>query len=107
MTIKKKNRDHAIGLSHDSDRAWEVRFWAKGYGTVYGYPSEETRRAGIDPYDIESRDDDDATLFELQGIDGTVEIGVAGPELLKADLTFTIRAKRDLLGAGDPRYPPR
>ena len=95
ISIKKANGDQRIILHHDSESGHEVRFHADGIGTIYGYPAEATRRE-VDPVVIERRDDSDGRLYQLEGLKGIVEIALLESELMEADITFTIRAKRDI-----------
>ena len=64
-------------------------------GQLCPYPSAAAREA-VDPVAVERRDDEDGKLFQIIDLTGTVEIGLVTPELLHADLTFTMEAKREM-----------
>jgi hypothetical protein len=93
--IKRKDKDQWITMSYDNEEAWEVNIWVSDYGRIIGYPSKETRDSGIDPYEIDIKDDADARLYELTALSGTVEVALEDPELLRADVTYRIKLKRD------------
>jgi len=94
-SIKRKDKDKWITMTYDNEDPWEVNIYVSDYGQVIGYPSEETRNSGIDPYEIEVRDDPDAKRYELTALQGTVEVGLEEAELLRGDVTFHIKLKRD------------
>src|SRR5262245_17099706 len=96
VSLKKKGADEYLGLEIDNWEPREVSFWVSGFGPVYTYNSEETRKLGGDPYDIERRDDAYARDYQLEGLSGTVEMGLGDGEFLTADLTFDIVTKREL-----------
>ncbi len=95
VSARAANDDQWVALQQDSDSGHEVRFLSKEHGKVFGYPSEASRRSA-DPLAIERRDDEDGYLFQVEGLMGEVAVGVLEPELLQADIEFTIEAKRDL-----------
>ncbi len=95
ISARAANDEQWVALQQDSDSGHEVRFLSKEHGKVFGYPSEASRRSA-DPLAIERRDDEDGHLFQVEGLKGHVAVGVLEPELLQADIEFTIEAKRDL-----------
>jgi hypothetical protein len=93
--LKRKDKDQWITLSYDNYDPWEVNIYASDYGRLIGYPSEETRKSGADPYEIEQRDDYARRRYEVTGVDGWVEAGLDAAELLRAGVDFTSRLKGD------------
>ena len=75
-SIKRKDKDQWITMGYDNWDPWEVNIYASDYGRIIGYPSEETRNSGIDPYEIETRVDPDARLYGLTAVKGTIELGL-------------------------------
>ncbi|MCP3977889.1 MAG: M1 family metallopeptidase [bacterium] len=96
VALSSKDDERWIALEHDGAAGHEVRFSVGGYdNALYGYPSASTRET-VDPLTVERRDDEEGKLFQITDLTGTVEIGLVEPELLHADVTFTMQAKRDL-----------
>jgi hypothetical protein len=95
VELKKSAKDHWIRLQRDSASGWEVEFSVPGYGTLYGYPAADTLRT-TSAHEIERRDDAETRLYDLRGLRGTVDVAVRRSELLSADLTYTLQAKRPL-----------
>lgn len=96
VSLKKKGADDWVGLEIDNWEPREVTYWVSSLGPVYTYNSEQTRRSGVNPYDLEKRDDGYARDYQLEGLSGTVEMGMGDGELLVADITFDIKSKREL-----------
>jgi aminopeptidase N len=96
VSLKKKGADEWLGVEIDNWEPREVSFWVSGFGPLYTYHSEETRKIGGDPYDLEKRDDAYARDYQLEGLTGVVEMGMGDGELLTADLTFDVVTKREL-----------
>jgi hypothetical protein len=96
LQIKRRGRDQWISLYYDNKGPWEVYFSASDYGPLWGYPSETTLAAGVEPYEVELRDDFNALLYDLKGLKGEVDVAIHDPELLRADITYKLELKRDL-----------
>lgn len=125
IAIKKKGRDHWASLSYDSEARHEMKFRVTALGDTrfYNFPlfiynSEETRNSGIDPYEIERRDDiydipggGRYTLdYDVKGLTGSVDLAVEDDEMMACDFTYELTAKRDLVAlpffvAQAPRHP--
>ena len=109
IIIKRNGRDHWATLSYDNEARHEVKFkvTALGERKFYGFPlfvynSEETRNSGIDPYELERRDDiysDSNGRFTLDydvvGLTGSVEMAITDDEMMTCDFTYEMLAKRD------------
>ncbi|MCP3978146.1 MAG: M1 family metallopeptidase [bacterium] len=95
-SLKKRGKDHRLIVDYDSTHPSEVRLRVSGYGVLLGYPSRETRESGVAPYEIELRDDANGLDFELQGLEGRVELAVEDSESLRAELMFSLVTKRPL-----------
>ncbi len=100
LTLSTINGNKAVGVVYNNDWAREVYFGVYGlfetfsyWEPVYSYYSEETRNSGADPYQLEMRDSGIARYYELEGLKGTVELGLDEAELLKGDVTFTLNTK--------------
>jgi hypothetical protein len=89
-------RDHYNFMFYDSYSPWEVYFGASGFGVMYGYYSEETRKSGKDPYELERRDDSSARYYELYSLKGEVELGLENSDEMKGDVTFGVHFKQDM-----------
>ncbi len=97
IRVKKNERDHWNALYFDNETAWEIVFASSGYGRLYGYDSKETRESGMSLYDLDMRPDGGASRdYDVKGLRGTVELALDGAELLKADVRFTMKTKREL-----------
>ncbi len=96
LAINRDGKDEFLWLHYDNEGPWEVVYGASGYGGIFGYMSQATRAKGIQPYDVELRDDPNALDFQLTGLTGEVEVAVQDPEQLDADITYTMEIKRDL-----------
>jgi hypothetical protein len=103
LFVEKDNPDKAVGMTYDNWEQREVTVYAysldKAFPSLvplYNYYSEETIKSGANPYDLERRDDPEARDCDLVGLNGTVELGLEDPEMLKADVTFKLTTKREL-----------
>jgi hypothetical protein len=103
LFIQKDNPDKAVGLSYDNWEQRQVNCYVynldkdfPSLAPVYNYYSAETIKSGANQYDLERRDDSDARDCDLVGLNGTVELGLEDPEMLKADVTFKLVTKREL-----------
>ena len=63
---------------------------------AYAYYSEQTRASGVNPTDLERRDDRAVRDYVLESLRGTVEMGIDDSELMTADVTFGLKAKRTI-----------
>ena len=96
LWVEDQKGEKWVSLSYDSSSPREVTFRASGFGSLYSYPSAATRTSGLSVADIERREDLDARDYELRRLKGSVKLAVDGAELVRGDITFTLRAKRDL-----------
>src|SRR6185369_3593329 len=87
-------KDHYLVLDYDNYEPREVRIIATGYGPLFSYYSEETRKAGIDPYDLEQRPDAESRNYELDSLEGTVELALEG-DILVGDVTYGMTVKKE------------
>jgi hypothetical protein len=95
LAVKRQGKDQWLALRYDSDEAWEVSFYASEYGPLFGYISENSRRAGVLPYDVEARDDITAKDFEIEAFVGSVELAIEHSEVMNAEVEYTMNMKRD------------
>ncbi|MGD8374727.1 MAG: M1 family aminopeptidase [Acidobacteriota bacterium] len=96
LAIKKSGGDKYLGLSYDSFRPKEVRFWSSEMGTLFSYYADETRNSDTTAYDLELRDQGEDRDYQLWGLHGTVEVGVDHAETVTGDVTFNLVTKREL-----------
>src|SRR6185503_1938741 len=89
-----------IGLVYDNHQAREMSYYVYGliesfpyWQPVYSYYCDATKKSGVNPYDLEQRSSGIARYYELEGLEGTVELGLDDAELLKGDINFTINVK--------------
>lgn len=90
-------------VSYDNYEPMEVSVWApaEAFGfwfstPYYVYYSEETRKSGRDPYELELRPDADARDYDLEEVDGRVDIALDESEAVEGDITYKMKLKRDL-----------
>ena len=95
LQVEDKRDNHWVRLSYDSESAREVSFAASGFGRLFSYPSAQSR-SDFSVADIERRDDLNARDYELRKLKGSVELAVDQAELVRGNIEFTLRAKRDL-----------
>ena len=95
---KRMGKDHWLWLDFDTVNAWHMTFGTNSLGPVFAYLSKDERDAGIEPYEVELRDDPSSRDYQLTGLHGTVELGIEGSELLKGDLIFDMEIKRPVRG---------
>jgi hypothetical protein len=90
-------KEHSLFMRFDSWEHKEVGFFASGFGfaPLFTYNSEAVRQSGASPYDLELREDADARWYNLQGVNGIVELALNDPTELVGDVTFKLRVKRD------------
>ncbi|RMG46146.1 MAG: hypothetical protein D6718_06050, partial [Acidobacteria bacterium] len=84
--------DRAVWLAYDNFGQREVTFGVAGLGPLFSYYSEATRKAGLDPRELEVRADADSRFFDVTAVQGTVELGLKDPETMVGDVTFEVRA---------------
>ncbi|UCF67934.1 MAG: hypothetical protein JSV80_01160, partial [Acidobacteriota bacterium] len=96
--VKKPRRDHWVGLFYDNREPWEVTFYASTYTPprIFGYHSEATRNSGLNPYELESREDVFSQDYEIVGLSGVVELGLDDSESMRGDVTYKMRTLREL-----------
>ncbi|HET6372644.1 MAG TPA: hypothetical protein VFG76_05020, partial [Candidatus Polarisedimenticolia bacterium] len=97
VTIKKAGpNEDILWLGYDNYDPKEITVSATFFEgqPIYQYYSEETRKSGIDPYDLEGRPDADARFYDLQSLKGTVEMGTGDGETLIGDITYGLKTKR-------------
>jgi hypothetical protein len=66
-----------------------------GYGAIFGYHSQQIRKSGIPPYDLETREDPQARLYEIDALEGYVDIAQEDPEALTGDLKYVMTIKQE------------
>lgn len=93
---KRMGRDHYLWLNYDTYSPVRVQFGASAYGSLFAYPSEAERAAGIEPHELETRDDPGSRYYQLVGLEGTVKLATETSELVKADLVYDMEIKRDV-----------
>ncbi len=103
ISVKRKGNEHYFSLSYDNYEPKEVQVRVSQLGDFFtpepilAYYSEQTLASGTDPSDLERREDVSSRDYELTSLKGNVEMALSDdPEMLKADLTFQIKLKRDL-----------
>ncbi len=97
LRLKQKNKKHWLGLMYDDWDPKEVSLSVTGFWPVlYNYYSEATRKAQIDPYELEYRPDEEARFFDVRTIEGTVELAIEDSETMHGDLTYELVAHKEL-----------
>jgi len=96
-----KNDDDNLFVGYDNFDAEEIQVGVgirntPLYGAVINYPSEATRKSGIDPYELERRDDEEARYYHLTAIKGEVACALDDPETYRASLDYGLAIKRDV-----------
>ncbi|TDI13757.1 MAG: hypothetical protein E2P04_02640, partial [Acidobacteria bacterium] len=86
----------ALGMEVDNLNPIEVTFYTSETGPLYAYYTEETRSGDPNAYLLEQRDERFGRDFDLEGLRGTVELALNDSEAMSADVTYYMRAKRDL-----------
>ncbi|MDQ7088753.1 MAG: hypothetical protein Q9Q13_13245 [Acidobacteriota bacterium] len=103
ISVKKKGRDHYLGVMYDNWDPKEISFNVSGYWpALFLYYSEETRKSGKSVYELERRPDEALRFFDLVSVKGTVDLQTKTPETMDADIHYRIRAHEDFdrLGFG-------
>ena len=91
----RENPQRYVWLDFDDREAREVvvgitdTMWMTYYG-------EQTRVGGSRLDELEKRPDATRRDYDVEAVVGSVSLGIDESELLKGDLTFTLKAKRDL-----------
>jgi hypothetical protein len=93
---RREGRDTWAALTYDSYEPWEISFATSEYGPVFGYYSEETRKSGKTPYELEQREDADARYYETESLTGTVELALQDAGRMAGDITVAVNVKRDM-----------
>lgn len=100
--IKRKGADHFFSLSYDNYEPKEVQVYVTQLGPartpfpIVTHYSDETIRAGTQPYELERRSDAESRFYELTRLDATIDMAIDDPELLKADAVFVLKLRKDL-----------
>jgi len=91
-----------VVLTYNNWGGWEVTFSVfprridepeRLVGQVYGYYTEETLQTST-PEQLERREDYDSRWHEVHSVKGTVEMALADPETLSADLEIGVTLKQ-------------
>jgi peptidase M1-like protein len=104
------SQEHIATLAYDNWQPWEMGYFVTRYGrfeigTPYGplrgiplfaYYSEDTRKSGVPPYSLETRDDIDGRDYEINTVKGDVGLAIEDPVTLTGDVTFQLTVKREL-----------
>ncbi len=88
-----------VWMDYDNWAPWEISVGgtqSDQSGPIFSYYSEDTRKSGASPYDLEKRDDLEAKDYELDTLTGTVSVAVEDPEAISGDVTYGMTIKRDL-----------
>jgi len=98
MNQKRGPDDYRLSLDYDNFEPKEVSLWLTGYGfgPLYRYYSEATRKSSTSPYDLERRLDPGSRDYELVSLKGSVELGFGDGETLVGDITYGIKTLRPL-----------
>ena len=101
--LAKDSPKRRVGLEYDNWEPREVGYWAFGldkvfssWQKVYHYYSEATRAGGTNARELEYRDDPEARFYDLTALKGTVDMALEDVETLTADLTYTMKTKREM-----------
>jgi hypothetical protein len=103
-------REGYVLLNYDNWEPWEVRFYASRYGGFYflgpyganlgtplfAYYDQDTRKSAIPAADLERRDDIDGRDYDLNTVNGTVDLALDESLAVEGDVTFGITIKREL-----------
>ncbi|HHN74568.1 MAG TPA: hypothetical protein ENK10_05000 [Acidobacteria bacterium] len=103
LLVKKKGKDHFLGLRYDNWAPKEVSFVVSGYWpALFTYYSEQTRSSGKSVYELERRPDEDGRFFDVVSVKGSVDLQTKTPETMDADIHYQLRAREDFdrLGFG-------
>lgn len=99
--------DHNFLLRYDTYQPKEVGIYVTRlydrpgfsdtfFSPIIQYYSEETRNGNIDPYELEYRPDPLARYFEVEALEGVVELALEDAEKMKGDVTFGLKAREDI-----------
>jgi hypothetical protein len=95
-SARRSTGDHWVWLAYDNWDPLEMSFGVGGRGTLFAYPCEATRKAGVSPWDLDHRDDAESRDYQIEGLTGTVELALSDPEDTSGDITYRLKIKRDL-----------
>ena len=94
---RKGPTEHWFTLDFDNWEPKEVSvFCTTFFQPVYRYHSEETRKSGAKPHDLETRPSIDARDYDLVSLKGRVDLGFGDGETLEGDITYGLKTKRGL-----------
>lgn len=92
-----------VWIDYDNYEPWDIRFGASAkFGNrvypfeVFGYYSDEVRKSTPSLAELERRDDSDARDFDLDLLEGSVEIGLDNEDALIGDVTYGMTIKQTL-----------
>jgi len=105
--------DHNVWMVYDNYQPKEVAYYVTRlyasdrfnptgdvwYSPILQYYSEETRKANVDPYALEYRPDVQSRYFEVETVNGTVDMAINDAELMVGDVTVGLKAKQDITEA--------
>lgn len=90
-------KEYWISLDYDNYEPREVNFFTSGrFFPVFSYNSEEVRKSGIPPHELEGREEQEAKDYELYSLKGTVELALEDVETISGDITYGMTIKREL-----------
>ncbi len=95
-SARRSTGDHWTWLAYDNWDPLEMSFGVGGRGTLFSYPCEATRKAGVTPWDLDHRDDAESRDYQIEGLTGTVELALSDPEDTSGDITYRLKIKREL-----------
>ncbi len=105
LAIKRASGEERwIWIDYDNYEPWDVQYGASepGFGgqvfpyAIFGYYSESVLKSTPSAADLERREDADARDFDLDSLEGTVEIGLENNQALSGDLTYGMTVKQTL-----------
>ncbi|MBZ5638429.1 MAG: hypothetical protein LAO51_06670 [Acidobacteriia bacterium] len=105
LAIKRASGEERwIWIDYDNYEPWDVQYGASapGFGgqvfpyAIFGYYSDSVLKSTPAAADLERREDADARDFDLDSLEGTVEIGLEDSQALSGDLTYGMTIKETL-----------
>jgi hypothetical protein len=105
--------DHNVWMVYDNYEPKEVAYYVTRlyasdrfndtgdlwYSPILQYYSEETRKANLDPYALEYRPDVDSRYFEVETVNGSIDMAITEAETMQGDVTVGLKAKEDITEA--------
>ena len=96
VSSRRGTGDHWTWLAYDNWDPMEMSFGVTGRWILFAYPCEATRKAGVTPWELDHRDDASARDYQIEGLQGTVELALSDPEDTSGDITYRLKIKREL-----------